>query len=68
MTPSSMLEDTVRPFEHSLKGCAITLSQANDSIIEFLGPCFDLAVDDVSAKLAGAFYAAGKPLAAVCHG
>lgn len=32
------------------------------------GPMWDLATDPVSAALIGAFAAAGKPVAAVCHG
>jgi len=32
------------------------------------GPVIDLAVDETSIKLAGEFYASGKPTAAVCHG
>lgn len=32
------------------------------------GPMFDLAVDATSQKLIADFYAAGKPVAAVCHG
>jgi len=32
------------------------------------GPAIDLAFDETNIKLAGEFYQAGKPTAAVCHG
>ncbi len=32
------------------------------------GPMWDLATDDTAAALIGRFHAAGKPVAAVCHG